>query len=407
MSGDPAHRVMSQEDSGHIDRADTFEGPSISGRVTPVQQMALEANGSPTDPRRSKADYTTRESDFYYGVRGPALNANIPSRRTKTGPTDPTGSAASALGWVKGLFGGKTKEKGKGFEVVRSARMPPGMRAPNAPPEAGLAEGLTVVGIEGGRNGPIDSDDEHDNPPQRQVSPMRSGPSHTGDGHESASLVSPMGSDDEYSGDEDFEVSRISDIPPMLPGIEIGQDGIELPSRFPSKATSRADSGKVRQDPPGDVPLVPGLHARIPSVPRKSSRRKSQNTSVDLTFPGSGFQHRSQGSNVSSMHHSPQRSTDATRLPFEHTNTGKAASTISAKSSVGITPDSSREISALGNYSIKFHESERPTSMGFVHHHPIHTVTPGDNPEYLGSSAEVVDGRSSGGSSIHNMNHAF
>jgi len=27
------------------------------------------------------------------------------------------------------MFGGKSKEKGKGFEVVRSSRMPPAMRA--------------------------------------------------------------------------------------------------------------------------------------------------------------------------------------------------------------------------------------------------------------------------------------
>lgn len=141
-SNDWANNRWSQHGSANPEQeqTETFEGPSISGRGTPVPVPAVD--GSPSDPRRSKADYTTREVDFYYGVRGPALNANIPSRRIKTGPADPTGIPASAAGWFKGLFGGKTKEKGKGFEVVRSARMPPSMmNARNAPTESGVPEG--------------------------------------------------------------------------------------------------------------------------------------------------------------------------------------------------------------------------------------------------------------------------
>ncbi|KAF2404385.1 hypothetical protein EJ06DRAFT_469410, partial [Trichodelitschia bisporula] len=83
--------------------------------------------------QRKFTDYAVRESDFvlgvggrdsnfYYGVRGPALSST-PSRRRRTGPADPMNPVASATGWFKGLMGGKRKEKTKGFEVVRSTRM--------------------------------------------------------------------------------------------------------------------------------------------------------------------------------------------------------------------------------------------------------------------------------------------
>lgn len=78
---------------------------------------------------KSNTDYAVREVDFYYGVRGPALSSG--TRKLKTGPADPTGPVSSARGWFKGVLGGKTKEKGKGFEVVRSAKAPsPGLLPP-------------------------------------------------------------------------------------------------------------------------------------------------------------------------------------------------------------------------------------------------------------------------------------
>ncbi|KAI5279953.1 hypothetical protein KEM54_003896, partial [Ascosphaera aggregata] len=68
-------------------------------------------------------DYAIREADFYYRVRGPALSAK-PTRKLKTGPGNPIKTRTGGMtGWFKGLFGGgNTKEKGKGFEVVRSHR---------------------------------------------------------------------------------------------------------------------------------------------------------------------------------------------------------------------------------------------------------------------------------------------
>ncbi|KAH8602680.1 hypothetical protein B0O99DRAFT_498846 [Bisporella sp. PMI_857] len=363
--------ASNNQDNTNSELADLGEGPSISGRVTPVQQQTLEASGSPPDFRRPQADYTTREVDFYYGVRGPALNANVPGRRIKTGPADPTGPAASAAGWLKSFFGGKTKEKNKGFEVVRSARMPPGMQPPSGPPEAGVPEGLPVA-TAGIRNGPIDSEDESD-----ENSPSDSAPAQ----QESSNLVSPQGSEDEYSDDE-FEITRISDIPPILPGIEVGEDGIELPSRFPSKATSRGSRRAVARNL-GDAPAVP-------SVPRKSSRRKSQ--SVDLTQTNTRFL----------QAHAPHPSIDSSRLPFERSNSGKQ-STASAKSSITHLEDMNpQNASALGNLSADI-RNDRPTSMGYVHQHNIRTVTPSDNREYLGSSAEVFDGQHSGASSMKNQ----
>jgi hypothetical protein len=381
-SGDLANRRWSQNDSTTNDQIDPFEGPSISGRGTPVPQQPLD--GSPNELRRSKADYTTREVDFYYGVRGPALNANIPSRRIKTGPADPTGPAASAAGWFKGLFGGKTKEKGKGFEVVRSSRMPPGMMARNAPGIETPPEGIPVA-TGRIRNGPIDSDDESEgagpssNGPKKPAAPAE---------HEDENLVSPLGSEDGDSQDEGFEISRISDIPPLLPGIEIGESGIELPSRFPSKATSRG-SRRANVSDLSDVPSVPNVVSRVPSrkpsVPRKSSRRKSQ--SADLTS-GSGLLHQLQGS------------LDSSQLPFGRSNSSNRQSTVSTRSSMGVSEDTntSQHPSALGHFSANIRD-DRPTSVGFVNHHAIYTVDPSsDNPQFL--SAEVVDGRRSGGSSM-------
>ncbi|GJC99748.1 integral membrane protein [Colletotrichum higginsianum] len=117
-----------------------------------------------------RADYSTREVDFYYGVRGPALNSEGVGRKLRTGPADPTKPMATAAGWFRTMFGGKSKEKGKGFEVVRSSRMPPAMRAAAdaeydaEPPPEGIPVAMGVL-----RNGPIESDDdEPKNKPARK-----------------------------------------------------------------------------------------------------------------------------------------------------------------------------------------------------------------------------------------------
>ncbi len=378
-SGEWANKRWSQPDTSAPEANE--EGTPVSGRGSPVPQAPGPLEASPNELRLSKADYTTREVDFYYGVRGPALNANIPNRRIKTGPADPTGIPASAAGWFKNLFGGKTKEKGKGFEVVRSSRMPPGMMQGRVAGDDSPPEGIPVA-TGGVRNGPIDSDDE-----SVHAGPSNSGPSNAAAAAaipEDENLVSPLGSEDEEFEDS-FRVTRISDIPPMLPGIEIGEAGIELPSRFPSKATSKASSRGAAKMP--DASLLPDMPSRVssdkPHLPRKSSRRKSQ--SAHTTNPSSIFLCK------------PNSSLDSSPLPFEHSASSNRQSTISSRSSDG-SPEASghaRNTSALGSLS-----DDRPTSVGYVNQRSIRTINQSELPEFPGTSAEVVDGRDSAASSM-------
>lgn len=115
--------AVSRHPLEHISSNDiqTIEDPTNPVRDGPVS--APDEEGETIV--KTKADYTTREVDLYYRARGPALNSNVPNRRIKTGPVDPTGPTSSISGWLKWLVGRKTKEKGKGFEIVRSSRMPP------------------------------------------------------------------------------------------------------------------------------------------------------------------------------------------------------------------------------------------------------------------------------------------
>jgi hypothetical protein len=97
------------------------------GSVVPPYLRTQHRGGSDSDladpTPRERTDYAVREVDFYYGVRGPALS-NAPARKLKTGPADPVGPVSSATTWFQRLVGGKRKDKGKGFEVVRSSRVP-------------------------------------------------------------------------------------------------------------------------------------------------------------------------------------------------------------------------------------------------------------------------------------------
>lgn len=385
-SGDWGNKRNSQPEIGSPEQLE--EGPSISGRNTPTG-APLPSDGSPNEPRRTQADYTTREVDFYYGVRGPALNANIPSRRIKTGPADPTGIPASAAGWFKGLFGGKTKEKGKGFEVVRSSRMPPNMKARNGLAGEALPsppEGIPVVATGGLRNsGPIESDDDepvHAGPSTSEASNPTFAPIIANE-HEAQSetLVNTMEPEESDEDSDDYDVARVSEFPPTLSGLDIPGGGIELPSRFPSKATSRASSRRIGPSDHALMPEIPNrMVSKTPSLPRKSSRRKSQ--SVELARGGPSL--------LSS--HQPQGSLD-TRMPFERTNSKKRQSDISTRS--GTT-----EPSAELGHSRSGSSAHRPTSLGYVNQHSIRTINPSENQRYLGSSAEVVDGGYSGASSM-------
>jgi hypothetical protein len=108
-----------------------------------------------------RTDYAVREVDQYY--RGQALS-DQPTRKLKTGPTNPEGPAANAQSWfqrlIVGVQGGKQKQKeqSKGFEVVRSAPMQRQMMQPGD----GLEEHEMVA------SPPMQAEPYHDSPPLRQ-----------------------------------------------------------------------------------------------------------------------------------------------------------------------------------------------------------------------------------------------
>ncbi len=405
-SGDWANRRWSQHSPANEGSPNRVEGLPVSGRGTPVPAhlgaSRERSDSNAEDPRRSKTDYATREVDFYYGVRGPALS-NLPTRRLKTGPADPTGSVSSATGWLKGLFGGKTKDTGKGFEVVRSSRAPqPRSRTPS---------GALVLD----ENIPYTDDPRPTAERSRDLALGDEGDAIGGGTRRlpGEDQRSALGSDDDHDNgrtpsEDDFlpdnRESQLLPFPPSLPSFETG-GGIELPSRMASTISSTPTRDNTRD------------RRRPPNVPPRSSRRQSQHG--DLRYAGS------EGVQLSTISPSPQPSpqrtarvydpdqpgqrrlkppdTTTNRLPFESHLDASQDGRLSTKSSLLIpTDDGSPEEAAsharlsssvLGSLAPDLRQ-DRPQSMGYVQQHRasdnIHTASP-DDPPYLGSSAEVVN----------------
>ncbi|KAL2756176.1 hypothetical protein ACRALDRAFT_1033746 [Sodiomyces alcalophilus JCM 7366] len=314
-------------------RADSpdAEGPQIERGSTPA----------PTPIHlMPRADYSTREVDFYYGVRGPALNSEGPGRKLGTGPADPTGPMASAAGWLRNVFIGKSKEKGKGFEVVRSARMPPAMRTTGGgfgdetPPE-GVPVAMGVL-----RNGPIDSDDDE---PGQKASESQAEDLLTGG-------VNHPGFESRHD-----EVSEASRVPPALPAVEYGE-GFKIPGGTPWGDMGEAPQAKRRTGL---------LHSDVdtPNVPRKSSKRHSgadwEASERDAATTGPG---------------------QTQRLPFDRSH-----------SQTRLSSGSSTEM--VDDFSHVDLDEERPASFGYVSHHSISRVDTAQNGQgdLLGTTAEVVD----------------
>ncbi|KEQ97803.1 hypothetical protein AUEXF2481DRAFT_63325 [Aureobasidium subglaciale EXF-2481] len=105
---------------------DLGEGSSVAPPYLRTQHRGASDPDLADLTPRERTDYAVREVDYYYGVRGPALS-NAPARKLKTGPADPVGPVSSATTWFQRLVGGKRKDQGKGFEVVRSSRVPGNM----------------------------------------------------------------------------------------------------------------------------------------------------------------------------------------------------------------------------------------------------------------------------------------
>ncbi|KAI4216524.1 MAG: hypothetical protein LQ351_001013 [Letrouitia transgressa] len=389
------------------------EGPpnasewAISGRGTPIPAHLGRdrAESDPDDPRRSKTDYATREVDFYYGVRGPALSSQ-PTRRLKTGPADPTKPTLSASGWIKSLFGGKVKDRGKGFEVVRSSRaLPPGQRIPSG--EILDQDGRYLDDPESAapnppRNRDLELSDDGD--------AIGGGTRHFPEEEPASPTISENNSDDRSISDGDWDMNRISQVPqfpPSLPSIETG-GGIELPSRVGSKVSSRP----IRQST--------SRGSRPPPVQRKSSKRDLLGGPPEFDF--------GEATRLSTVTASPpvtpQRTTrlynpdfipqqhlrppeTSNRLPFDGhqlspTDSRFSTGGDSANSSVMAQPSDDNEgdgsgharhpPSVLGVLAPDIRQ-DRPSSLGYVQQHRasdhIHTASP-DDPPLLGSSAELI-----------------
>ncbi|KAJ3514998.1 hypothetical protein NM208_g15015 [Fusarium decemcellulare] len=353
-----------------------IKGPGQGGALGDPADMAAEISrgATPAVPPAagysqlsippSRPDYATREVDFYYGVRGPALNSDGPGRKLGTGPADPTGPVATASGWFRGLFGAKTKEKGKGFEVVRSSRMPPAMMARNggeSPPE-GIPVAMGVL-----RNGPIDSDD--DDEPQPRRSPGR---------HREGDLLDDNG-DPQDSEPESPVLER--------PRRTFSNDSDGFP-REPTKVLSKKK--------PPHIALRQAIEEDAPEIPRKSSKRASGHfggssdhsraPSLNINMPGSSLSFDSQMrdadavSQVSSRHRATLSA--SSRLPFERTNSQKR---LSSNSSMEF-PGEFAQIDLHGG------REERPASFGMVSQHGVSRVDPlHRDVDLLGSSAELVE----------------
>ncbi|KAI9728297.1 MAG: hypothetical protein M1834_007701 [Cirrosporium novae-zelandiae] len=407
---------------------DPEEGPSRSRANSAGQADHLEGSGA--DTLHPKPDYSTRESDFYYGVRGPALS-NQPTRRLRTGPADPTGPVSSATGWFKSLFRGKTKDKGKGFEVVRSGRAPPQLRRP-------IEEGTSTEddnAEEQHTPEPYHDEPATQNETQREVdataqegeegdvgmgslaSINRPSSAHSGSDTSSDENESEISEDEDDEDDEDAEDDeddeddepriRISEVPPFLPPLDTGGE-LSIPSRVPSRV-SKASS----------KPSKSGSESDIPEVPRKSSKRKSRevNQLVDVSPnprlstigaspPGSP---RSGGrlynpDNPSERHLRPL-TTVSNRLPFGSQHSSQRSHTKSSRSSDRAESSASSmnhhdentntqqdPQSALGAHAPDTH-NDRPSTMGYVQQHRmsdnLHRTSP-DEQSLLGSAAEIV-----------------
>ncbi|KAH9861053.1 hypothetical protein IAQ61_010789 [Plenodomus lingam] len=385
--------------------------PRGSGTPAPAYLRLNREDSDSNLERRNNTDYSVRESDFYYGLRGPALSSQ-PTRKLKTGPADPMSPVSSATGWIKrlNLLGGRKKEKSKGFEVVRSTRMPPQMMAveeeespeearepyrdsPDSPPRTEKVAGTTPPRAPPAIDTSARSQHVSDTSPRSQHVSETSPRSQHSVGVASAGVLSgrsrrPSDSDS-YSSEEDYmPVNRISAIAPTLGQLELG-GGIELPSRIGSRA-SRA----TQQGPP----------SRTPTIPRKNSRRtqSTENAAIPGQLPtvmdgsapgtslldtGGGSQHLQPGGRI--------------RLPFgsEPSPSPERSPGHSAASSIYRNNGMEETGGPFAPPPTIRGEADRPLSTGYVQQHVMKDSLHRDVYDagsHLEASAEFVDRSRSG-----------
>lgn len=360
------------------------EGDRGEGASTPMPAENDDFEDITNDVPRSKTDYAVREVDFYYGVRGAALSSG--TRKLKTGPADPTGPVSTATGWFKGLFGGKTKEKNKGFEVVRSARAPPpGLFPPVPAPDNQPTEPYHDE-IRDAEEAQIDRDSARISSPV----PRRAG--------QRQSVYDDVSISSE---DDSAPVSPIAARPPSLPLIDSG-GAIELPSRIGSEASRKSRAKLPRGDAPA-VPDVPNLPA--PAIPRKSSRRQSGAGSQDMTaFKANPATNSPLNPNPNSHSSKPS----ASRIPFAATqgapSRNKRYSVGAESTASSVVRDGDENVPVHPSYTSHLRNSstalganradlrdDRPSNMGFVQQHRAsdHIHYSPDSAEFEGSTAEI------------------
>lgn len=338
---DPYTPAVRSRLSGGLDNwggaASPTSPPGEGGQSQPDQGLHREG---------SNTDYAVREVDLFYGQRGPALSDN-PSRKRKTGPADPMGKVSSAATLFNRLIGGvgkgKTKEEGKGFEVVRSARPPPPMKDLLAQGHEAMAAG---------------EEQEMQMTPSMRVSPSKyeqvpnedtaifkadRQEDRIGIGHTVSAGAMPF--DGSYE-DEDSD-AMTDDERPTIGGATRAESP---PMLLPIDTTGLDVSFLQRQ-----ISTRPGIERLSvqgtggPAIPRKSSRRMS---SVDHTGANPIVAPPPSGSNIS----------------------------LGRRSSIPV---------AIGLDA----DNERPTSLGVVSQRTTRDsiVHGGGVPDTKGSAAEIVD----------------
>jgi hypothetical protein len=353
---------------------DVGEGPSAfspnRGSITAafLRNFRDDSESQIGNSPRKYTDYSTRESDFYYGVRGPALSKTHGSRRLKTGPADPMSPIGSATGWFKGFFAGRTADKKKGFEVVRSTPLhqlqeqdeeapPPGAEPYQDSPEQSAAalDGVTGAGALRG----LPRESEH---------------SHYADEGPSSSR----------------HMRQLSNVPPMIAPIT-SMGSIHISNRSASNSSSaRYMPANLHRNSSGEVSVVGALPKKGPGVDRVSSFRGPGNKDPEARVPFSSTRtaephesgHSTRGSMASSNYPASEEALDLENRPAS--NTGNP---IVYSSNPYEYP---APAFAFGN------ELERPMSTGRVAKHKagegIHYgVYPGDSRVLQGSAAELVD----------------
>lgn len=396
-------------DSPDLETGDLGEGPSTwspgKRSITPAFLRMQRDDSDPSIERHNNTDYSVRESDFYYGLRGPALSAQ-PTRKLKTGPADPMGPVSSATGWFKslGLFAGKKKEKGKGFEVVRSTRVPPQMMIAEEEEDSPHMPHEPYHDLPGSQAGSHVGSPADKKKALQQDSP---GEASTGMGMKRGSI-----SESEHSSDDDYEDiphTRVPDFAPTLGPIDTG-GGIELPSRIGSRA-----SHVSRNKPPSRVPTIPRRSSRrTPSTEKAILESSNRLSSVMSSPPGTSAGLSPAMPSDPSQHLRPTQNTLPIRLPFgssEPSPSPEPSPSHSAASSLYRT-DVDNNYTALSNAGAlvpppSIHSQERPPSTGYVHQHVARDSIQNDNyvpGSHLETSAEIID-RSRSVSTVGSMSN--